>query len=360
MKRFFTLKNCIILASLLIVGIAIILFAQRTGKENIRPIVEDALSQTIDIDYYRRANKMYQYSKGKGLGRKMKGIKIETGNGPETIEFEDSIEEERGIQLVNQYMFTKFNPLQPHDFNKIFQEELMKRGVNGKTGVIYYHEDIAHSSEENMEIIASAIQSSKTFIDIKETVAVKAWVDCNLFTCLRHGSAVALGALALNVVLLILYIVFMAKRGFRPQNQVTEQPAYIILPTHKDTTDEDTPHHAEEPPLLAFSEKGIRIDKEHKQAYIDGKLLQTTPMTFSIFQLLAENIDIPVTRQQLEQELWENPEKETDSAIGNRLHQNISKLRKALKDFPQYEIEGGKGKGYKLTLTPTANRTEET
>ena len=359
MKRSFTLKDCIILGSLIAIGIIIILFAQKTGKENIRPIVEETLSQTINIDYYRRVHNTYQQKSGKGLGRKMKSIKLQTGDGLETIEFEDSIEEERGIQLVNQYMFTKFNPLQPHDFNKIFQEELMKRGVNGKTGVIYYHEDIAHSSEENLEIIASAIQSSKTFIDIKKTVAVKAWVDCDLFTCLRHGSLVALIALVLNVVLLILSIVFMARRNFRPQNQVTKQPAYIIIPTNESTTEENTPH-AKETPLLPFTEKGVRIDPKHKQAYIDGKLLQTTTMTFSIFQLLAENMETPVTRQQLEQELWENPEKETDSAIGNRLHQNISKLRKALKDFPQYEIVGGKGKGYKLTSTPTANGTEGT
>ena len=205
MKRSFTLKDSIILGSLIAIGIIIILFTQRTGKENIRPIVEETLSQTIDIDYYRRRNNIYQHKKGKGLGRKIKGLKINMGDGPETIEFKDSIEEERGIQLVNQYMFTKFNPLQPHDFNEVFQQELMKRGVNGKTGVIYYHEDIAHSSEENLEIIASAIQSSKTFIDAKETAAVKAWVDCDLLTCLRHGSLGALGALVLNVVLLILY-----------------------------------------------------------------------------------------------------------------------------------------------------------
>lgn len=359
MKRSFTLKDSIILGSLIAIGIIIILFTQRTGKENIHPIVEETLSQAINIDYYRRANKTYQHSKGKGLGRKIKGLKIDMGNGLETIEFKDSIEEERGIQLVNQYMITKFNPLQPHDFNEVFQQELMKRGVNGKTGVIYYHEDIAHSSEENLEIIASAIQSSKTFIDAKETAAVKAWVDCDLFTCLRHGSLGALGALVLNVVLLILYIVFMARRSSRSPYQVMEQPVHIIIPANGNSTDESASRENDSP-LLPFTEKGIRIDKNLKQAYIDGRLLQTTPMTFSIFQLLAENMEVPITRQQLEQELWENPEKETDSAIGNRLHQNISKLRKALKDFPQYGIEGGKGKGYKLTLTPTASGTEET
>lgn len=357
MKHHITIKDYIIIASLLIVGIIIILFTQRTGKENIRPIVEESLSQTIDIDYYRRRNEMFQHTKGKGVGRKIKSIKIDTGNGLEYIVFEDSIEEERGIQLVNQYMFTKINPLKPHDFNEVFQKELMKRGVNGKTGVIYYHEDIAHSSEENLEIIASVIQSEKTFIDIKETAAVKAWVDCSLLTCLRHGSRIALSALVLNAIFLLLYITFRARRLSCSTNQMTKKPAYLIVPANESTKDNHTPY-AEEIPSPLPTERGIRIDEKNRLAYIDGKLLQTTPMTFNIFLLLTGNMGMPVTRQQLEQELWESPEKEADSAVGNRLHQNISKLRKALKDFPQYEIVGGKGKGYKLTLK--ADETEET
>ena len=90
MKHHITIKDYIIIASLLIVGIIIILFTQRTGKENIRPIVEESLSQTIDIDYYRRRNEMFQHTKGKGVGRKIKSIKIDTGNGLEYIVFEDT------------------------------------------------------------------------------------------------------------------------------------------------------------------------------------------------------------------------------------------------------------------------------
>ena len=359
MKRFLTLKDYIIIGSLFIVGIIIIPFTQKAGKENIRPIVEETLSQAIDMDYNRRKNKEFHFTTGTGLGRKMKSIKIQTGEGLENIIFEDSLEEERAYQLVNQYMFTKTNPLQPHDLNKIFQEGLMKKGVNGRTGVIYYHEDIAHSSEENLGIISSAIQSDKTFIDVKKSAAVKAWVDCNLLTCLRHSSPIALGMLALYTLLFLLYIIFMAKRAFRLKNQVMEKPTYIIIPTNESTISKHTPD-IKETVLLSFTEKGIKIDPKNRQAYIDGKLLQTTPMTFSIFQLLVENMERPVTRQLLEKELWENPEKEEDTAIANRIHQNISKLRKVLKKFPQYEIVGGKGKGYKLILTSTANETAET
>ena len=50
MKRIFTLKDYIIIGSLFIVGIIIIPLTLKTGKENIRPIVEETLSQAIDMD----------------------------------------------------------------------------------------------------------------------------------------------------------------------------------------------------------------------------------------------------------------------------------------------------------------------
>lgn len=360
MKKLRNLKDYIIITFLFITGVIIVLFAQKTGKENIRPIVENALSQTIDTDYYRRIYQDFKYEKGKGVGRKIKGVQIQTGEGLENILFEDSIEEERGLQLANQYMLAKINPLKPHDFNQIFQEELAQKGVTGRTGAIYYYENVAHSSEENLEVISSAIQSDKTFIDVKKTVAVKVWVECNLLTALRHSSPLPLGLLALNAVVLIIYIALIIRKNHRRRHDVSHNTPYIIITASESKTKDTNVPSSMETPLLSVIEKGIRIDQKNRVAYIDGKKLQTTPMTFSIFQLLANHIESPVTRQLIEQELWENPEKETESVVGNRLHQNISKLRKALKDFPQYEIVGGKGKGYKLTQVSKANGTEGT
>lgn len=348
MKRYIRLKDIIILSILLIASIVCTFFAHQKGRENIYPIVEKALSQTIDTDYYRRMRKEYTHKSGKGLGRKLKGIKIQTENGIENIEFKDSIEEERAYQLVNQYMGTIFNPLQPHDFNEIFQQELSSRNVDGKTGIIYYHGDVAHSSEQDLAIIPSAIQSEKVFIDIKETAAVKAWVNCSFFTCLRHSSLIALTVIALAILMFFLYLVLTIKKTCQQMRQSPTIP-YII-------TIENKAHEPEQE--AAVPEKGISIDSNKQLAYIDGKLLATTSMTFNIFQLLAENMETFVTRQQLERVLWENSEKEDAPVIGNRLHQNVSKLRKALKDFPQYEIIGGKGKGYKLTQTTTEDEMQ--
>ncbi|MBQ3189794.1 MAG: hypothetical protein IJB61_00895 [Bacteroides sp] len=67
MKSHPSLKECIIITCLFIAGIITVSFAQKTGKENIRPIVENALSQTIDTDYYQRIYQDFRYEKGKGV-----------------------------------------------------------------------------------------------------------------------------------------------------------------------------------------------------------------------------------------------------------------------------------------------------
>ena len=68
MKSHPSLKECIIKTCLFIAGIITVTIAQKTGKENIRPIVENALSQTIDTDYYQRIYQDFRYEKGKGVG----------------------------------------------------------------------------------------------------------------------------------------------------------------------------------------------------------------------------------------------------------------------------------------------------
>ena len=89
-------------------------------------------------------------------------------------------------------------------------------------------------------------------------------------------------------------------------------------------------------------------------------MLRTTPMTFSIIQLLAKDIDTFIPRVQIEKVLWENPEKEDSNVVGNRLNQNLSILRNDLKNFPQYQILYERGKGYKLTKTIKEDETPET
>ena len=108
------------------------------------------------------------------------------------------------------------------------------------------------------------------------------------------------------------------------------------------------------------AEEGIYINHENKEVYIQGKMLRTTPMTFSIIQLLAKNLDTFIPRSQIEKVLWENPEKEDPNVVGNRLNQNLSRLRNDLKNFPQYQILYEQGKGYKLTKTIKEDETPDT
>ena len=157
--------------------------------------------------------------------------------------------------------------------------------------VVFLDCDDFYPSEETLEIISSAIQSDKTFIDAKKTAAVKVWVECNLFTTLRHSSPLPIGLLALNAVILIIYIALITRKRHRQKTQEFHRTPYItITASEKQTTDPEVLPSIEIP-LLSVTEKGIRIDKKNRTAYIDGKILPTTPMTFSIFLLLSENIE---------------------------------------------------------------------
>lgn len=62
-----------------------------SGKEAIQLQMQDALKETIAIDFHRRENAEAKHI-GKPLNRKVKGIKMIEKNGPITIVFKDSVE----------------------------------------------------------------------------------------------------------------------------------------------------------------------------------------------------------------------------------------------------------------------------
>ena len=81
-------------------------------------------------------------------------------------------------------------------------------------------------------------------------------------------------------------------------------------------------------------------------------------MTFAVFQLLTEAPDTFVTRQQIENTLWEKSE--GMEGLDNRINQTISTLRNDLKAFPEYQIINERGKGYKLIKSPMEDGKQET
>lgn len=298
------------------------------AEKSIYSMIDHAFQKSIATDYNNRIGKERTSSSGSHTYKKIKNMSIQTENGAEIFEFRDSIEIYKAIQLTNQYVLIQSNPLNPHDFNAVFKEELDKNRIKAKTGVIYYHNNTAHSSEEDLTSFSNAILSDKVFIDARETAAVQVWANCSFITYLAHTSP----------WLYILFCSTLAIGNF----------GIIYLMKRKKNIS----------PIKA--NKDIHVDTEKKEIFISEEKLRTTPMTYSILKLLIENPDTYVHRCIIEKELWENPEKEDANVVGNRINQNISTLRNDLKPFPQYQIIYERGKGYKLTHISTASGTEGT
>ena len=318
----------------------IIFFLMRyNAYKNICIVIDNSFQESIIIDYNNRINKERISSSGTPSNKKVTHVNIQTEQGLEEFEFKDSIEIYKAILLTEQYMLLKTNPLNPHDFNAIFHEELSKAGLEGKTMIIYHYNNVAHSTEKDFASFENTIASPKIYIDAKETAAVQGWVDCNLIMYFKYTSPwIYVLFMITNLGIASLYYFSKKKENSSVTNLATQ--------TTKNST--------------ITAEKEIYINHENKEVYIQGKMLRTTPMTFSIIQLLAKDIDTFIPRAQIEKVLWENPEKEDPNVVGNRLNQNLSILRNDLKNFPQYQILYERGKGYKLTKTIKEDETPET
>ena len=136
--------------------------------------MKDSLREAINIDYQERLNKILIHYRP--LGRKVKGVQIEYGDSLEIIYFEDSTHESLATQLANQYVMTRIIPVNPDNFNKIFQEEWEKNGVSAaKTGIIYRYNKKKVFSDNDSISFQKALVTPVQAIDAKRTAGVQAW-----------------------------------------------------------------------------------------------------------------------------------------------------------------------------------------
>ncbi|WP_455673192.1 hypothetical protein [Phocaeicola sp.] len=142
-------------------------FSFQQGKNNIRQKIAVALQSTISQDYYKRCFEALQ-NVPQPLKRKIKGTKLITKNRIEFIHFKDSIEEQLSDQLIDQYIFATFLPINPNTFNKIFKDELAKQGIADKTGIIYRYKGKPQYSENDSIRPRSALRSRIKMLDIKK------------------------------------------------------------------------------------------------------------------------------------------------------------------------------------------------
>lgn len=154
-----------------IVFILLCYVAFKDEKANVLATVKDNLREAINIDYQERLNKiLISY---RPLGRKVKKVQIKCEDNIEIISFEDSTYEALAVQLANQYVMTKIIPVNPDNFNKIFQKEWEKNGFSTtKTGIIYYHNKKKVFSDNDSISFQSALVTHVQTIDAKRSTGV--------------------------------------------------------------------------------------------------------------------------------------------------------------------------------------------
>lgn len=302
------------IAPALCMGIMLVMYSPLdSGKENILELMDEALKETIAIDFYDR-NSQEIRARNHSLRKKVKRLTITSKEGSETIELEDSLEEYLADQMAAQYILADIHPIAPDEFNDIFNEELKKRGVSCSTGIVYRHNDKVQYSGRDSLSVKKAIVTLPVTLDIKETVKIQAWAYCDRITLLRHTDKATLG-------FVILFFIIPAFLFFR-KGKKKDTPA-----THQDIT----------------------IDSDRNRIYINGKECPTTKTGFLIMSLLAREPECVVTREQIIQTLWPEEKDALDTVLlNNRIDGHINNLRKALCEFPEYRLETVKAKGFQL------------
>lgn len=87
-------------------GIVLAVYAlSESGKENILRAMDEALNETINIDFYYRSSQEMKSNDGPSQPvKKVKSIRLVGESGPEIIELKDSIEDYVANRMIVQYI----------------------------------------------------------------------------------------------------------------------------------------------------------------------------------------------------------------------------------------------------------------
>lgn len=335
MKR---IKRKITIGLFLIIGlVSLCVSFFNSGKENIQEHLNEALNKTIIVDFHRRELKEMRYT-GKSLNKKVDRIKITSNEGPEYIIFEDSVEEYLAYQWATQYILAQIRPVNPDKFNTLFNEEISKKNIICRTGIIYRHKgDIQYSDKDSISYQKS-IATQAVILDAKKTVTVQAWADCDRATIWKNGDKRITWLAVFYLIIATFVFSHSQAKQINTENVATNSPT---VPTN------------------VFMQKGIKVDEKERKIYINDQECVTMDSGFKIMRLLIGNPKHFVSKEEIVQELWPVEINSTDKNIlNNRINKHINTLRKALLNFPEYQIKTEHGKGYRLlipsSLTPYA------
>ena len=300
-----------------IVFILLCYVAFKDEKANALITMKDSLREAINIDYQERLNKiLVSY---RPLGRKVKGVQIEYGDSLEIIYFEDSTHESLATQLANQYVMTRIIPVNPDNFNKIFQEEWEKNGVSAaKTGIIYRYNKKKVFSDNDSISFQKALVTPVQAIDAKRTAGVQAWAMIHWTEIVKHTTPKVLWSIIAYFIVLI----------------------WVSLSFLKKPQEKETPAN---PDYIQLGKMTLKL--ESKKLYIGDRLCHIAPADFNLLKLFIKAPKHLLTKEDIKNAFWpkdNNPE--------NKIYSHISTLKSSLKDFPEYQIVTEKG-GYRLVIS---------
>lgn len=333
-------KRNIIIYALITISILLIghfYLSWESGKQNIQIQMQSALEKSIDIDFYNRRNKNIKYT-GEPINTKVKQTTVYGENGIETITFKDSVEEYLVDKWSTQYALIQIHPIDPINFNDIFNKELNKKGIQCATGIIYQQKGKALQISGELTTYKNSIITPAVALDVKNTISVQAWANCDLPQTLKYAN----NKTGIYMVMLLIFLIITGSLWFYSKKQDN-----IKIEEGEETTPTNSIMEKKSPSV----QKKIKIDEDEQKIYIDDKPFVTTVTGFKIMQLLINAPQHFVTKERIISEVWPEDLNIVEHAIlNNRLNVQINNLRKTLQDFSEYQIKTEHGKGYYLIV----------
>ena len=243
--------------------------------------------------------------------RKIKSYELRTWKDATVFVFKDSVDETKARRLLNEHILAKANPINIDKLNTIFRAQLSQWNIGGATGTIYYHKKETQYSHNAMPEHAAYLTPVYP-LDITGDIKVQGWVRYDLITLLRYIDKTFYLTLLLASIGMGLWLYLRKKR-----KAITSEPDIII-------------------------------NKNKQELVINGIRCTATRLDIELFSLLAERKGECVSREEIKQHFWS-----TDLNADEKIDTHIKTLRKALKDFPAYQIVTVRGRGYYLHNVPS-------
>lgn len=275
-------------------------------------ITEDCNERLAYISYYHPEPTNWDikmYAIAPGLHRKVKSYTVRTRKGKTIYTFKDSLDGQIAKRMLNQYILSQLKPIKTDELNAIFKRILSGYNITGKTGIIYYNENLSQCNSQDSNISPTAYHTPRYILDITQRIQAQAWVDYNFKTILKHTDSTIfwfIGQLIIIACILIFY---------KKEKNAKETPALMVIDMKKQE--------------LHIGEKNCNIQK----------------LDLTLLNMLREKAGTCVSREEIKQSFWP-----TDDNANEKIDAHIKTIRKILKEFPEFKLVTVRGKGYYLTI----------